>query len=138
MAGFADDIRTMLGGAAVDCFADSSSIEYRNLTSNLNASPRTFSAWASLAGARVIDGAAIQVQDPDSGLWFLEKTAQLRVPFTLGVALTITSQIRTGGTGASSQVWDVREVMAGAAGAVQPYRLAYRTPILEDPRKGAV
>ncbi|MBU6247131.1 MAG: hypothetical protein KGN77_05190 [Xanthomonadaceae bacterium] len=136
--GVIDDIRTGISEATIGAFADSSSIEYRNLTSNLNASPRTYSTWTSLAGARVIDGASIQVQDPDSGLWFLEKTAQLRIPFTLSVALTITSQVRTGGSGAGSQVWDVREVQPGAAGSVQPYRLVYRTPILEDPRKGAV
>jgi hypothetical protein len=131
---FADDIRAALGNAAGDHFADSATIEYQNLTSAPNANPRTYSDWHKLAGCRLIEAGEIQIQDPDSGLWFREVTAQLRIPSTVGVALTIRSRVRTAGT----TVWAVRQVMPGSAGSVQPYSLAYREPMLQDPRKGGV
>ncbi len=129
-------IKSALSAMAVSVFADSTTIEYRNLTSNPNANPRTYGAWTALAGARVIDNGETQVQDIDSGIWFSERTAQLRIPSQLGVALNIRSQVRTGGS--TGTVWAIRSVQPGGAGSVQPYQLVVRMPMMQDPRKGGV
>ena len=126
------DINTTLGAMAAATFADTTAIEYRVLTSNPNANPRTYSAWVSLAGARTTDFAETQTKD-ESNVWIRTEMCSLRVPFTLGVDLSVRHQIRTSGT----KVWSVRG--QGPRGtAVANYDLESAQAMLGDPRSGGV
>lgn len=130
------DIKTALAGMTVDAFADAQALDYRDMTSAPNAMPRTWGAWATLAGARTIESGEEELRDPDTGEWIRERTVQLRIPMSLGIKLTVRSQVRVGG--ATGLIYNVRRVLPGAAGSVDPYILAHREPMLQDPRNGGV
>ena len=117
-------------------------VEYRSLTSTPNASPRTYSAWATLLYARCCEFGESQQQDQTSGVWYRVETCDLRVPYESGVSLTIRDQIRQGPTAAevstSNVVWSVREQGQSSVDAVSVYHLSRKTPMLSDARQGGV
>jgi hypothetical protein len=131
------NIRSVLSGIAVK-FAEGV-VEYRRLTSAPNASPRTYGLWTTISGARIHETHNEQVQNTSTGVWYLEQSCELRVPFECGVLLTIRDQIRTtppAGVDTDEQVWALDKEISCSAGSVTAYRLVRRDPILTDPRKG--
>lgn len=131
------NIRSTLSGIGVK-FADGV-VEYRTMTSAPNAATRTYSAWTTLASSRIVEQRDTQVQDPDSGIWYREETCQLRVPYQVGVALSLRDQIRAGstaGAAVANQVWSIRDTLDAADGAVKAYSLYRRTPMMGNPRTG--
>ncbi len=129
------DIQTTLSSVVQQNFADTTLIEYRVMTSNPNANPRTWSAWTSLAGARTTEAGEEQTFDERTGQWRKEDLKDLRVPSGLGVTLGITYQIRLGGSGGT--IWNVKSQIPNGV-AVLLYRLASTKPLLGDPRPGGV
>lgn len=132
------NIRTVLSGVAAK-FADGY-VEIRTLTSAPNATPRTYSAWATIPNARCCDFNETQVQTED-GTWLREETCSLRIPYLSNVSPTIRDQIRQGpatGVGVAELVWSVRNQVPNSAGSVGVYTLARRTPMLQNPRQGGI
>ncbi len=132
-------IRSTLSGIGAK-FADGVQ-EYRVLTSAPDANPRTFGAWTVLPLSRVVEQRDMQVQDPNTGHWYREETCQLRVPYQVGITLTIRDQIRSGsaaGAGVNNSVWSIRDTIDAADGAVKAYTLFRRTRMLVDSRQGGV
>ena len=117
-------------------------IEYRVLTSNPNANPKTYGTWTLVPYSRCVEFSESQLQDPDDGMWYREETCEVRIPFEANVALSIKDQVRQGptaaGVGLSNVVWSVREQKMAAAGAVSAYGLYRRTPLMANPRKGGI
>ena len=133
------NIRTILSNVGA-LFADGVQ-EYRTLTSAPNATPRVYSAWIVIPYSRVIEQVDRQVQDEASGHWYLEETCQLRVPYHVGIVLSIRDQIRSGptaGASANNGVWSIHNTIDSADGSVKAYNLYRRTPLLANPRPGGV
>jgi hypothetical protein len=132
-------IRTTLSRIGAK-FADGA-IEYRRLTSAPTASPRVYGAWAVLALSRIVDQEDEQTRDMETGHWYRSETCQLRVPYEVGIVLSIRDQVRTGetaGAGTSNIVWSIRSTVDAADGVVRAYNLYRRTPMLADPRQGGI
>jgi len=112
-------------------------VECRLLTSAPNAQPRTYSAWATMANARVVERKEMQVQD-ENGVWFREETCQLRVPSSTVTQLTVRDQVREGdtsGVAVGNLVWSVREALEAASEVISVYALYRRTPMMGNPRQ---
>lgn len=132
--GLVSDIRTGLSVVGV-AFADGT-YEYRVMTSAPDTNPRTYSAWTSLPNCRAYEFGESQVFDAESGLWFRLENCTLKIPYSVGVNLSIRHQIRIGGS--TGQVWSVFRQSESAAGAVQSYILHVKTPMMVNPRRGGV
>jgi hypothetical protein len=113
-------------------------VECRLLTSSPDTKPRTYSAWATLANARIVERKEMQVQD-EMGVWFREETCQLRVPSSTTTHLTVRDQVREGdtsGVAVGNLVWSVREAVEAASEVLSVYALYRRTPMMQNARQG--
>ena len=137
--GLIANIRSGLSRTVGTAFSDGL-VDYRPLTSNANANPRSYGAWVSVTPARLIIGDKSTVQDADTGIWFTLELGELRVPDHANIDLfSRGDQVRTRQLVTDAGViWDVAKRLNSGAGSIVGYLLEIKTPVISNHRRGSL